>query len=94
MSRYLLDTSIAQDFVSRPMPQIDIMTAAIAFALGQCTVVTTDSDRALVPELSVENWLGRNVIVCRRILRLAFQPDAPPGARMAIRERELTAPWS
>ena len=42
--------------IGRPMQQIDIMIAAIAFALGHCTVVTTDTDLAGVPGLDVENW--------------------------------------
>ncbi len=42
--------------VGRPMQQIDIMIAAIALSLGQCTVVTTDTDLTAVPGLSVENW--------------------------------------
>ena len=32
--------------MGRPMQQIDIMVAAIAISLGNCTVVTTDSDLA------------------------------------------------
>ncbi len=42
----------------RPMQQVDIMIAAIALALGNCTVVTADSDLAAVPGLPVENWAG------------------------------------
>jgi tRNA(fMet)-specific endonuclease VapC len=34
----------------------DIQMAAIALALGSCTVVTTDSDLSAVPGLAVENW--------------------------------------
>jgi hypothetical protein len=30
--------------------------AGIAFTLGNCTVVTKDSDLAAVPGLTVENW--------------------------------------
>ena len=41
----------------RPMQTIDIMIAAVALTLGNCTVVTTDSDLAAVPGLEVENWL-------------------------------------
>jgi tRNA(fMet)-specific endonuclease VapC len=44
------------DRIGRPMQQIDVMIAAIAFALGSCTVVTSDSDLAAVPGLAVENW--------------------------------------
>ncbi len=42
--------------IGRPMQQIDIQIAAIASVLGDCTVVTKDSDLAAVPGLSVENW--------------------------------------
>ena len=42
--------------LGRPMQQIDIQIAAIAFALGDCTVVTEDSDLSAVPGLAVENW--------------------------------------
>jgi tRNA(fMet)-specific endonuclease VapC len=42
--------------VGRPMQQIDIQIAAIALTLGNCTVVTTDSDLAAVPGLRTENW--------------------------------------
>lgn len=40
----------------RPMQIPDIQIAAIAFALGDCAVVTTDSDLSAVPGLAVENW--------------------------------------
>jgi tRNA(fMet)-specific endonuclease VapC len=40
----------------RPMSQIDIMVAAIALALGNCTVVSADGDLTAVPGLAVENW--------------------------------------
>jgi len=42
--------------IGRPMQQVDMMIAAIAFALGNCTVVSGDSDLVAVPELTVENW--------------------------------------
>ena len=42
----------------RPMQQIDIMLAAIAITLGDCTVVTTDSDLSAITGLRVENWLS------------------------------------
>ena len=42
--------------IGRPMQQIDIQIAAIALTLGNCTVVTTDSDLAAVPGLRTENW--------------------------------------
>jgi tRNA(fMet)-specific endonuclease VapC len=44
------------DRIGRRMQQIDIMIAAIAFSLGNCTVVSSDSDLAAVPGLTVENW--------------------------------------
>jgi tRNA(fMet)-specific endonuclease VapC len=40
----------------RPMQQIDVQIAAIALTLGQCVVVTTDSDLTAIPGLAVENW--------------------------------------
>ena len=45
--------------IGRPMQQIDIMVAAIAFALGNCTVVSKDTDLAAIPGLEVENWAER-----------------------------------
>jgi tRNA(fMet)-specific endonuclease VapC len=42
--------------IGRPMQQIDIMIAAIAFSLGNCTVVSDDSDLHAVPGLVVESW--------------------------------------
>jgi tRNA(fMet)-specific endonuclease VapC len=42
--------------IGRPMQQVDIQTAAIAFALGNCTVVSGDSDLKAIPGLSVEDW--------------------------------------
>ena len=42
--------------LGRPMQQIDIQIAAIALSLGNCTVVSKDSDLAAVPGLDVENW--------------------------------------
>lgn len=41
--------------IGRPMQQIDIMVAAIAFALGNSTVVSKDADLAAIPGLKVEN---------------------------------------
>jgi tRNA(fMet)-specific endonuclease VapC len=38
------------------MQQVDIMIAAIAFALGSCTVVSSDSDLAAIPGLTIESW--------------------------------------
>jgi tRNA(fMet)-specific endonuclease VapC len=40
----------------RPMQTVDVMIAAIALALGNTTVVTTDSDLAAVTGLSINNW--------------------------------------
>jgi tRNA(fMet)-specific endonuclease VapC len=42
--------------LGRPMQQADVMIAAIALSLGNCTVVSADSDLAAVPGLAVENW--------------------------------------
>ncbi len=42
--------------VGRPMQVVDMMIAAIALSLGNCTVVSADSDLAAVPRLTVENW--------------------------------------
>jgi len=41
------------------MQQIDIMVAAIAFSLGNCTVVSSDTDLTAVPGLTVEDWSAR-----------------------------------
>jgi tRNA(fMet)-specific endonuclease VapC len=42
--------------IGRKMQQIDIQIAAIALSLGDCSVVSADSDLAAVPCLRVENW--------------------------------------
>ncbi len=42
--------------MGRPMQQIDIQIAAISLTLGNCTVVSADSDLSAVPGLTVENW--------------------------------------
>jgi tRNA(fMet)-specific endonuclease VapC len=42
--------------LGRPMQVIDIMIAASAFSVGNCTVVSADTDLAAVPGLTVENW--------------------------------------
>ena len=48
--------------VGRPMQQIDIMIAATARKLGNCVVVSKDSDLLAVPGLDVEDWsLGKDV---------------------------------
>lgn len=41
----------------RPMQQVDVMIAAIALTLGNCTVITTDTDLAAIPGLRTENWV-------------------------------------
>jgi tRNA(fMet)-specific endonuclease VapC len=40
----------------RAMQITDLQIAAIALNLGNCTVVSKDSDLSAVPGLSVENW--------------------------------------
>jgi tRNA(fMet)-specific endonuclease VapC len=42
--------------VGRPMQVIDVMIAAIALSLGNCTVVSADSDLSAIPGLTVEDW--------------------------------------
>jgi len=42
--------------LGRPMQQIDIQIATIALTVGNCTVLSSDSDLAAVPGLTVENW--------------------------------------
>jgi tRNA(fMet)-specific endonuclease VapC len=42
--------------IGRMIGQNDIMIAAVARTLGNCTVVTMDSDLSAVPGLTVENW--------------------------------------
>jgi tRNA(fMet)-specific endonuclease VapC len=42
--------------IGRPIGQNDMMIAAIALTLGNCTVVTMDGDLSAVPALTVENW--------------------------------------
>jgi tRNA(fMet)-specific endonuclease VapC len=42
--------------MGRPMQAIDMMIAAIAKTLGNCTVVSADGDLTAVPGLTVENW--------------------------------------
>jgi tRNA(fMet)-specific endonuclease VapC len=39
-----------------PIGVIDMMIAAVALALGNCTVVSADSDFLAVSGLPVENW--------------------------------------
>jgi tRNA(fMet)-specific endonuclease VapC len=40
----------------RPMQQIDIQIAAIALTIGNCVVVSKDSDLKAIPGLDVEDW--------------------------------------
>lgn len=40
----------------RLMQQIDIQLAAIALTLGNCTIVTKDSDFAAIPGSAIEDW--------------------------------------
>jgi len=42
--------------IGRPMQQIDVQTAAIAFSLSGTTVVTSDSDFSAIPGLTIEDW--------------------------------------
>ena len=42
--------------IGRPMQTPDIQLAAVAFTLGDCTVVSSDTDLLAVPGLKVENW--------------------------------------
>lgn len=42
--------------LGRPIGVVDMMIAAIAKTIGNCTVVSTDSDFSAVPDLTVENW--------------------------------------
>jgi tRNA(fMet)-specific endonuclease VapC len=46
--------------IGRPMQTVDVMIAAIALSLGDCTVVSRDGDLATVPGLAVENWADVN----------------------------------
>jgi tRNA(fMet)-specific endonuclease VapC len=43
--------------LGRNIQQNDIMVAAIALTLGNCVVVSMDSDLRTVPGLKVENWV-------------------------------------
>lgn len=42
--------------IGRPIGQNDITIAAIAFTLGNTTVVTMDGDLSAIPGLAVEDW--------------------------------------
>jgi len=43
--------------IGRLIGQNDMMIAAIALSLGNCTVVTMDGDFAAISGLAVENWV-------------------------------------
>ena len=38
------------------MQQVDMQVAAITITLGQCVVVSEDTDLLVVPGLHIENW--------------------------------------
>jgi tRNA(fMet)-specific endonuclease VapC len=40
----------------RPMQVVAMMLSAVAFNLGNCVVITTDSDLKAIPGLKVEIW--------------------------------------
>ncbi len=42
--------------IGRPMQQIDIQIAAVARTLGNCTIVTKDSDFSAIPNIEVVDW--------------------------------------
>lgn len=42
--------------IGRPIQQVDMQTAAIALTVGNCTLVTADSDFAAIPGLAIEKW--------------------------------------
>jgi tRNA(fMet)-specific endonuclease VapC len=44
--------------LGRLIGKVDIQIAAIALSMGNTTVVSADSDFAVVPGLMVENWLA------------------------------------
>ena len=68
LSRLILwpyDAEVAEEYgrlfnelkrLGRPMQQVDIQIAAIAFALGNCPVVSGDSDLKAIPGLTVADW--------------------------------------
>jgi tRNA(fMet)-specific endonuclease VapC len=47
--------------IGRPIQQIDMQIAAIALTLGDCTVVSSDTDFKVVPGLRLENWASPKV---------------------------------
>jgi tRNA(fMet)-specific endonuclease VapC len=42
--------------VGRPIQVVDMMVAAIAISVGNCTVISADSDLQAVSGLTIENW--------------------------------------
>jgi len=42
--------------VGRTIQQVDLQTGAVALTLGNCTVVTKDSDFRAIPGLDIEDW--------------------------------------
>jgi predicted nucleic acid-binding protein len=42
--------------LGRPIGVVDMMIAAIAMMLGNCKVVSSDSDFRAVPGLKLEDW--------------------------------------
>jgi tRNA(fMet)-specific endonuclease VapC len=44
------------DRIGRKMQVVDMQLAAVALTLGNCSVVSSDSDLLAVPGLTVENW--------------------------------------
>lgn len=65
LTRWVFDGQAAREYGrlyaelrrrERVIPQIDFQIAAIALSLGNCTVVTKDSDFQTVLGLEVENW--------------------------------------
>lgn len=46
-------------WAGRSAQLVDVQLAAVAFALDNCTVVSSDSDLSAVPGLRVENWAAR-----------------------------------
>jgi tRNA(fMet)-specific endonuclease VapC len=62
---WLLDRRASEEFgrlaaalkrAGRLIGPMDMLIAAIALSLGDCTVVTSDKDLLSVPGLRVENW--------------------------------------
>jgi tRNA(fMet)-specific endonuclease VapC len=42
--------------IGRLIGVVDMMIAAIAMTLGNCTVITSDSDLRVIPKLSIDDW--------------------------------------